>query len=157
MKQINILILLFLLALLTSCTKDDDITIDANSYLIFGHFYGECLGEGCVETFKLTDTKLFEDTNDNYSGTGDFNFVELSNDQFDLVKNLPDFFPSNLLNENDKTFGCPDCADQGGIFIQYVKGNSIKSWRIDQSKGQVPSYLHSFMDQINEKIGLINN
>lgn len=139
-----------------SCDKDDETELNQTDFLVFGHFYGMCIGEECIETFKLTDNKLFEDSNDKYSGT-DFCFIELGNDKFDLAKDLIDYFPTQLLSENENTLGCPDCADQGGLFIQYSKNGIIQSWRIDQSKSSVPDYLHEFMDKVNERIELINN
>jgi len=139
-----------------SCNKDDDnITINEQNFLIFGHFYGECFGEGCVETYKLTDVKLYEDIVDDYSGQN-LDFVELDNEQFELVNDLADFFPTQLLNESDTIFGCPDCADGGGLFIQYSYNGVLKSWRIDQVQNNVPTYLHNFIDQVNERIVLIN-
>lgn len=157
MKSFKIVTFFAILIIISSCKHDDDISVNENDYLIFGHFYGECIGEGCVETYKLTDTKLFEDTNDSYAGTAPFNFIELGALQFEQVKDLIDFLPPELLNASDTAFGCPDCADQGGLFIQYLKNGNTKSWRIDQSKNQVPEYLYEFMDKVNEKISLINN
>ena len=139
-----------------SCSKDSEIKLSDNNYLVFGHFYGECFGEGCVETFKLTNTKVYEDILDSYSGD-DFSFTELENDKFEQVKDLIDYFPEELLLVTETHIGCPDCADQGGILIQLVNGDNVRSWRIDQSKSATPNYLHEFMDKVNEKIGLINN
>jgi hypothetical protein len=148
---------LITIGVLISCDKkDDEININDQNFLIFGHFYGECFGEGCVETFKLTNEKLFEDTIDDYSGQN-LEFIELENDKFEQVKNLVDFFPNQLLNQNETVFGCPDCADGGGLFIQYSENGTVKNWRIDQAKRNVPTYLHNFIDQVNEKIKLINN
>jgi hypothetical protein len=104
----------------------------------------------------LTNNKLFEDLNDNYSGT-DFDFIELENNTFEQVEDLIDYFPDQLLNESETTLGCPDCYDQGGLLIQYSENGSLQSWRIDQSQSSVPDYLHEFMDKVNEKIYLINN
>lgn len=156
MKSIKFI--LFGLAILVnvSCDKDSEIGVIEFDYLIFGHFYGECGGEECVETFKLTSEKLFEDTKDIYLGA-DFNFIELGNDLFEQVKDLTDFFPNELLNDETSTFGCPDCADGGGLFIQYAEDENIKTWIIDQSQDEVPKYLHDFMDAVNEKIDIINN
>jgi hypothetical protein len=155
MKKIFLSLCLF--GGLISCNNNDDsIEINEQNFLIFGHFYGKCIGEGCVETFKLTDKKLFEDTIDDYIGQN-FEFIELENDKFEKVKNLVDFFPNQLLNKSETVFGCPDCADGGGLFIQYSESGNLKSWRIDQSKNNVPTYLHNFIDKVNEKIGLINN
>ena len=153
----NIFLFLIVIGAFTSCNKDNDnITINEQSFLIFGHFYGECFGEGCVETYKLTDVKLYEDIVDDYFGQN-LDFVELDNEQFELINDLPDFFPTQLLNESDTIFGCPDCADGGGLFIQYSDNGILKSWRIDQVQNNVPSYLHDFIDQVNARIVLINN
>lgn len=152
----------FLITILTTlmlfgCSSSDDISLIDDDYLIFGHFYGECIGEGCIETFKLTSNALYEDTVDSYAGSAPFNFEQLENDRFEAVKDLIDFFPSQLISENNDVLGCPDCADGGGIFIEYSKNEIIKSWRIDQSKSNIPTYLHQFVDKVNEKISLINN
>ncbi len=115
------LYILIVIVVLTSCHKDTDgIEINEQNYLVFGHFYGLCFGEECVETFKLTDKKLFEDTIDDYNGQN-FEFIELGNDKFEQVNDLVDFFPDQLLNDNNDILGCPDCADGGGLFIQNSK------------------------------------
>jgi hypothetical protein len=155
MKKVFLFLITF--GVLFSCNKDDDnITINEQNFLIFGHFYGECFGESCVETYKLTDEKLLEDTIDDYSGHN-LEFMELENEKFEQVNDLIDYFPNQLLNESETVFGCPDCADGGGLFIQYSENGNLKSWRIDQVKDNVPGYLHSFIDKVNEKIALINN
>ncbi|MEM9687322.1 MAG: hypothetical protein AAF934_10435 [Bacteroidota bacterium] len=59
--------------------------------------------------------------------------------------------------KNHCTFGCPDCTDGRGVFIQYSENGNVKSWRIDQIKVNVPGYLHNFIDKVNEKIDFINN
>lgn len=156
MKTIGIFIIVLSSIVTLSCNKSDDAESNDTDYLIFGHFYGMCMGEECVETYKLTDSKLFEDTKDLYFSTQTFDFVHLENDKFELVKDLPNFFPNQLMDENENTFGCPDCADQGGLFIQISKDGNVHSWKIDQSKNNVPGYMHNFMDKLNEKIELIN-
>tara|TARA_R110002049_G_scaffold37208_1_gene117452 strand:+ start:20682 stop:21146 length:465 start_codon:yes stop_codon:yes gene_type:complete len=149
-------ILILLLSILTySCNSDDDASLNEDDYLIFGHFYGFCVGENCIETFKLTHDKLYEDSQDNYSHET-FSFEVLGNDKFEQAKDLIDYFPTKLLSEKETTIGCPDCADGGGIYIEYSKDGIVKSWRIDQMKNNIPNYLHDFMDKVNEKISLIN-
>ncbi len=151
----TILILLCLLLTSGACSNEDDgLLLSEKNFLIFGHFYGECIGEGCVETFKLTNTTLYEDTLDDYAGR-DRNFVALDTSLFLLVKDLADQFPNQLLTLSEEFIGCPDCADGGGIFVQYVRDDQIRTWRIDQDKSNIPTFLHAFVDQINEKIGLI--
>ena len=143
----------FAITLFLSCNKDNDE--NQFDYLIFGRINGECIGEICIEIFKITETSLFEDTLD--IPVQGFEFVALENAKFEQVKNLIDFFPRQLLNQNNTVFGCPNCSDQGELFIQISKNGIIKTWRIDQFKNEVPSYLHNFMDKANEKIAIINN
>ena len=147
--------LLCILLATSACSNEDDgLVLSEKNFLIFGHFYGECFGEGCIETFKLTNTTLYEDTLDDYAGR-ERNFVALDNSSFLLVKDLADQFPTQLLATTEEFIGCPDCADGGGIFIQYVRDDQVRTWRIDQVKSNIPAFLHPFVDQVNEKIGLI--
>lgn len=149
-------VILFLLALsITSCNSERSEKSKDLDYLVFGHFYGHCVGEECIETFKLTDDKLYEDADDGYRATT-FNFQEVKGDHFNKVKDLKADFPEELLLEKEDVFGCPDCADGGGLVIQVSKDGKVHTWTLDQSKQNVPDYLHDFMDKINEKIALIN-
>lgn len=159
MGRILISAVVISLLIFVSCNKECNCEKNEMDYLIFGHFNGECIGEDCIEIFKLTSDKLMEDSNDNYPGQQNYNgnFSDLGSSKYELVKDLPDYFPAELWNEDNKAFGCPDCADQGGLYIEYSKNGIIKHWTIDQSKNEVPEYLYSFMDEVNKKIGLINN
>jgi hypothetical protein len=144
---------------ISSCSQDEVTKTSDDSYLVFGRFYGECLGEQCVEIFKLEHERLFEDTNDIYPGNDNFytgNFVELGNDKYQLVKDLRNHIPKKLLEEIQVVYGCPDCADQGGLYIEYKSDAIHKYWILDQSKTNVPEYLHAFMDLVNGKIEIIN-
>lgn len=155
MNTLRLIYVGLLIGLCTSCEKEDLADNNQTDYLIFGHFYGMCAGEQCVETFKLTNQSLFEDTIDDYAGQH-LSFVQLEDDKFQAVKELTDLFPMELLNETNSVLGCPDCADGGGLVVQRMSNGSLRSWRIDQVKDNVPGYLHSFMDRVNEKIALIN-
>jgi len=155
--RINVLLVMSLF-LIISCNKDD--VSDPFGYLIFGHFYGFCIGESCIQIYKLEKDKLFEDTKKEYPGYNEFyrgSYVKLDNTYFEQVKDLVNSFPEDLLNEQDTVFGCPDCADQGGLYIEYNFNGIHKFWTIDQFTGDVPVYLHGFMEQVNEKIDLINS
>jgi len=142
-----------------SCSDDKDFK-KTSEYLVFGHFYGECIGEGCVTMYKLEDDKLFQDTKKEYPRYDVFyegSYIEMDQADYDKVKDLFDYFPEQLLYEHDTTFGCPDCADQGGLYIEYKTNNIHKYWTIDQHKGYVPVFLHDFIEKVNEKIDLLNN
>ena len=51
--------LLLIGLILAACQQDDTIESESDlDYIIFGHFYGKCIGERCVEMYKLTDQFL---------------------------------------------------------------------------------------------------
>lgn len=139
--------------LFVSCEKQPICPVEDS--LVFGHFYGECMGEGCVHTYMLTGAELYRDTIHSYSGQN-LSFVLMAQDQFDLVSELLTNFPEELLAETASTLGCPDCYDQGGLFIKYTSGITSNSWRIDQTQSSVPDFLHPFMDQVNASLALLN-
>lgn len=143
--------------LLTSCEKDE-IELSNSDYIIFGHFYGLCSGEQCIEIFKLEKEKLFEDTRDQYPSSNDFydgNYVQLSQQKFDEIKDLKDSFPTDLLDETEVIIGQPDAGDWGGLYIEYNLNGVRKFWLLDQKKDNVPTKYLDFIDKVNEKISLL--
>lgn len=141
--------------LLTACKKDDNVELSKSDYIIFGHFYGECIGEQCVEIFRLEQDKLFEDTKDQYPSRNSFydgNFVQLSQQKFNDTKDLTNYFPTDLLNETDTVIGQPDAGDWGGLYVEYNSDGIRKFWLLDQMKSNVPTKYHNFIDKVNEKI-----
>ena len=158
MKFLQFILLIALTSFLVACNKTDDETNQAaeNAELVFGHYYGECAGETCVEIFKLTRSQLLEDKNDPYAGQGELDFTPLSIEKFQLVSELVSKVPDELLAEEDQTFGCPDCGDWGGIFVQWIDGGQTQEWQIDMVQESIPDYLHEFVAEINAAIALIN-
>lgn len=164
MKRSKIAIILFLgVIFIMACQDEPESNFEIENtkdYLVFGHFYGFCIGESCIEIYKIEDNKLFEDINDNYpSSTEPYqaNYVKISDSKFQLANDIYHKFPQKLLEEEDIRIGQPDAGDWGGIYFEtYYKGKK-RFWLIDQKKENVPSYLHEFIDIINRKIELIND
>lgn len=156
-----------ILLVLGSCRLEDDGAFEplsdpappAFESFTFGHFYGFCGGEACVEIFRLTTDSLFEDTLDNYPSINPpspsvFEFVPLTEAKRKLTAGLPDLLPSSLLMGTDSTYGCPDCADQGGLYVEYQKEaqGPVRTWILDQSPQNLPSDLIPFRDTLNAVI-----
>lgn len=150
----RLLFSMLVLVMFSSCHSDDDGSENNQDYLIFGHYYGMCEGEHCVDTYKLTSDKLFKDRLGLY-GENEFEFYQLGNEMFEKIENLKTKFPEKLLQEPSETIGCPDCADGGGLLIQWSKNGELSTWRIDQRQSNVPEYLHEFMDNINAALALL--
>ena len=156
MKQL--IFTLCLLSIATSCCKKDNVILSTTNYLIFGHFYGECIGEGCIEIFRLEQNQLLEDTKDIYPYSTSFyngNYNLLSQKKFNSAKDILNFFPNDLLLELSTVIGQPDAGDWGGLYIEYNYNGSRKFWLVDKMKSNVPSKYHAFIDKVNEKIQLI--
>ena len=148
----------FVVFLLAACKKDESVELSKSDYLIFGHYYGRCLGEGCVEIFRLEQDRLFEDIKDDYPRRNEFyqgNFIQLSDQHFNQTKDLKDSFPTDLLSVTDAVIGQPDAGDWGGLYVEYNFDGFRKSWLLDQMKRNVPPQYHNFIDAINEKIDLL--
>lgn len=148
-----------LIVMLNSCEKENEIKLVDSDYIIFGYYYNMCAGN-CIAFFKLEENKLSKDTRTQYpplypDGFYNGNFVPLSQHQFDEVKDLPDYFPTDLLKESGTVIGCPDCADAGGLYIEYNVKGVRKYWHIDKVKSEVPDKYHTFIDKVEEKIELL--
>lgn len=61
-----------------------------------------------------------------------------------------------MFKEEEKTYACPDCVDQGGLYIRYYIEGKKGEFRIDTNKDKIPNYLHEFVDKINEKLEFVN-
>ncbi len=125
-------------------------------YLVFGHFYGECIGETCIEIFKIENGKLYEDTLDYYPGYNNLphnaSYVQRSNDKYEKVKYIPDLIPNELYSENAIVIGQPDAGDWGGLYLETNKTGKKEYWLIDKMKNNIPEYLHAFVDSLDDAI-----
>ena len=152
-------LILIVLLISISCSTQNEGPKVSTEYILFGHFYGECLGEQCIEIFKLTDEALFEDNTDTYpNSTLPFkgNFRKLDDEKYQQVKSLDESIPNKLLNEQDTIIGMPDYADGGGVYFAINNGGTTRFWLIDQTDQNIPEYLRPFKKSINDAIALIN-
>lgn len=131
-------------------------------YMIFGHFYGKCGGEGCVEIYKIDGENLYEDSTDVYPNNlaayaGEYYL--LPDSKYELVKDILDYFPEELYAEEDTVIGMPDAGDWGGVYVE-IKMKNLNSlsgfWLLDQMESNMPQVYNDFVDKINEKIAIIN-
>lgn len=147
----RILSLLLGILLISSCKKEKN---GCNDYIIFGTYYGECGGEQCIELYKLTATELFEDSKDNYPGTSIYNgtfSIKRDAAAYALASNIESTIPVSLLNDTAAVIGCPDCADGGGVYLEYHKNGLHKVWHIDRTL-TLPSDYVLFINQTVQKI-----
>lgn len=156
MKKIICVVLI-----LMSCQQDDLIESGSSyDYILFGHFYGFCEGEKCIEIFKLTSTALFEDTNDKYpdqSKPYEGVFHQLDQALFEKVKDLTEKIPQELMTTDSGVIGQPDAGDWGGLYFELSSDGKKQYWLIDKMKTNLPEYLKSFAADIESSIAMIND
>jgi len=156
MRKIIALALLVLL----SCDEDERIDLKDSSYITFGHFYGFCLGEQCIEIFKLTDNGLYEDVLDRYPGSDSpyrGNFKPMDAYKFELVKQLRNELPSALLDIEERRIGQPDAGDWGGYYLEIVHRGKIRFWLMDKNELYLPENLKPFALKLGAYIEKISD
>ncbi len=123
--------------------------------LIFGRFYGFCIGESCVEIYQVDEEKLLEDTTDNILFQGIFQtgqYIEMSEEEHQIALELLEEVPIQLTENNNQVFGCPDCADQGGLHLRIKDGGMDRNFRFDLRNSENPEYLRPYLRKVNEVV-----
>lgn len=127
------LIIAICLCLSLAACMDDELAFQfgEGDHLVFGTFYGECAGN-CTVLYRIQSGLLFED--DVEIGIPDvilFNDQPLSEAKYLIAEELVTTFPSDLTGSDKEVYGCPDCADQGGVYLELKQGDNTRKWRID--------------------------
>jgi len=147
--KIKIIPPIVLLLFLSSCTKE---SLDHPDYFAFGNAFGMCQGN-CANFFLMKDKSIYPDEMDYYSGTSlKFKSEVLPEEKYNLAKELIENFPDYLLKNPDKTFGCPDCADQGGIHIEIKENGKIMRWHFDTIISNLPAIIQEYVQEISNVI-----
>ena len=161
MKKIkfSLALIIFLTSLLfwVACGDKEVVEIASTTeYLIVGTYYGFCIGD-CVNLFQIVDNQVFGDAvNDNVIPENvPFKNDALGGDSYELAKVLVTGFPDELgLVEADSqgrnVLGCPDCADQGGFYLELKKVDeeTAQKWYVDTNEKDLPDYLVDYVRQI---------
>lgn len=159
--------LLVVIFCLVACNKEMEI-IDpppagenlTDSYLVFGHFYGFCQGETCIEIFKLENEKLYQDTVDSYPNRDDFYVAEFKledNSLYQEASALLTGFPGVLYDNTNSVYGSPDTADQGGLYIERFENGERHFWILDNFNNDFDNDIKEYMKKIHEIIEKINS
>ncbi len=164
MKTFSKLILWSLAFMLTNCAHDITraeneecdcyyLTESDNSF-VFGKYFGFCVGAQCTNLYKIQDGRVFSDAMERLMDPDDlvFKAEPLSNEKYQIAKAVLDAFPEELLAETAETIGCPDCADQGGYFIELKTNGETRRWYLDNFKDKLPAYLKTYTAQMDETL-----
>lgn len=142
----------------------DSIVIEE---IIFGRFCGEC-GGNCAPMFRLNimgnvATLWADYENDYFKGTEYLKFkTDLNkNNKLSIACDILKHFPQILktMKPGEKTFGCPDCTDGCGIYVEITESGWLpinKKFRIDlYASDNVPTEITDYAKYINLKIKLL--
>jgi hypothetical protein len=152
----NIILLTVLFVLLASCkVKDNTIEPSQTEYFIFGTGYGECVGN-CSHFFQISNSKIYPDDMLGAYTQMKFSSTPLSNDKYLLAKSLLDSLPQYLTNNPNITIGCPDCVDQGKIYIEFKSNGVIIYWNIDTNTKDYPKEIESYITKLKKIVEELN-
>lgn len=141
-----------------ACKSDPPVDKGGES-LIFGHFYGECGGEHCIDMYRLQDGKLEEDSLDIYPIAAhpyEGAYGLRSDSAYAYAQVLLEEFPQALLAINDTIIGQPDYADGGGIYLEYKNPFQHRYWLIDMIQPNQPQAIQPYLDQVRMVINTLH-
>lgn len=127
--------------------------LQGDDYLIFGKFYGFC-GGNCTHLYKMTATELFADNMDRYEYDKEVTFdkTNLGAAKIEIAKTVCSQYTSEIKNEKNERIGCPDCHDQGNIYVELKQNGKVQKWYIDPSLNAQPAYLQPFAKAIEDAV-----
>ncbi len=151
MRKIAFLLVLLSGTVACHTTKTEVENTSGEFSLVFGKYHGFCAGD-CVSLYKISGEQLFEDDLMRFSGwdTPVFKDTPMSKQRYQQAKVLLDNFSPSLLQTDAETIGCPDCADQGGYYLEWQQGEVLRRWRIDTNENELPNDLVAYTRQITQ-------
>ena len=130
--------------ILISCKKETTTKFDS---FAFGTSYGYCVGN-CANFFLIEGDDLYADNMERLTTPLKFKMDKLSVDKYNLAKQLLTNFPAYLKQKPNITFGCPDCADQGSIYIETIVNGKVETWLIDTDTTKQPAEIRNYINEL---------
>lgn len=144
--------------LFLSCQEDDTPNIEITpEYLVFGQFPGG-MDQSDVQMYKVTFSELEKDEMPNPFHGLEYRFTaeeQLSQGDFSNARQLIDLIPRELIDTDQNTYGCPDCVDQGGYFVEFGDGENFKRLLIDYNNTEDQSEEVIAFKQVIQTILLV--
>lgn len=155
----KLLLFSVIISFLIACTNNDDDGGTPDN-IVFGQFYGFCVGQ-CFKPYQLTNIRLTVDNDEEHYMQG---YTYKATDILDETalneaKQLLEGIPQELLNaENGKVYGCPDCTDQGGIYLELNFNGKSKKVIIDNFDSEDQSNaIIAYKNKIRNVIQALQN
>lgn len=107
-------------------------------YFIFGYF-----GQMGCNYYEVKNSTLYAGTSCQTDSAGFTN--TLSQHKYNLSQALTYNLPVALSNLPDTTLGCPNCADQGGWYIEYRIAGKVKKYNLDNDTAALPATIKYYV------------
>lgn len=127
-----------------------------------GVFCGECSNH-CATMFRYqlggNANTLWVDYTDSYFEKGEDNMsfdTQITDiKKYTLVNDILKHIPDSLLlsEKTSERFGCPDCSDGCGIYLEIVQNNKSKKFAIDYQTSELSGYIKEFAEYLKITIG----
>ena len=129
-------------------------------YVLFGVFCGECSGH-CATMYRYNTIghsfTLWVDTTDSYFTNKDSVHCKtpVTNAQKmaladSIVQQIPDDFLTTI--KSKETFGCPDCTDGCGIYLELGEAGGRKQFYIDYQTEKLPQQVRTFAESFKRQL-----
>jgi hypothetical protein len=143
MKTLGYIICFFgLLFLIGGCQKHDAAVQESFAFGQYGNF---CL-TSCGKYYGIYNGELYPDSSQKkIGGPLTAGPVPLDHSKYLLAKPLEDTLPKYFLDHPNQTFGCPNCVDQGGYYIEIVNNGNRTYWYIDTSIPSLPVEIRDYV------------
>ncbi len=142
----RILYFLLLSSFLTFSCKHESVA-DAFVFTTYGCY---CVGN-CISGYKLTETGLFKGEGNKCDPSNlSFEKSPLSADKQALGQALRDAFPAELLDSTEDTYGCPDCGDWGGHYIEWTQNGTTRTWNLDALTDNLSGDVKIFVEALQQ-------
>lgn len=149
----KIITLAIICIVFASCKKENNRPVDANNYFAFGFYYGFC-GPSCAEMYKLSDGQIYKDSIAiSFPTPAVYSAVPLSSAEYQLAVPLQDSFPAYLQNRPNTTIGCPDCLDQGTVYIEKSANGVVQYWVIDMDESVLAVEIRNYITNLQAVVG----
>ncbi|HEX8357331.1 MAG TPA: hypothetical protein VF610_07975 [Segetibacter sp.] len=145
------LIFVTIISAALSCSKSN--SLQRLEYFAFGTAYGRCAAN-CANFFMVKDEKVYADDMSRFNNNQElvFKSTPMSAEKYLLAKQLLESFPDVLKNNPNKTVGCPDCHDQGRVYIEYKINGEKKFWNIDPEPSAQPVEIRDYIQKLRSTV-----
>jgi len=148
MKKITILIITC--CFFAACKKENNQLMPENSF-VFGSYYSVCFDD-CAWLYKIEDQQLYPDNTNYFASPLTFFATPMTNDKYLIAKPVQDSFPVYFTSHIDTTYGCPNCHDQGMIYIEKTINGVKRKWIIDAEISAIPTEIRTYIQQVKNVI-----